>query len=416
MNTQTQLDSDFLFIKRIHVDKLFGLYTYDLAVPDSLFSDISRLLILYGDNGSGKTTVLKLLFHILSPSIAAGHRSYIAKTPFRYFSVELNNNIVLSVSKTDTNFVGPYTLSLFYNDDCIKVDVPVDQDSNVPPSGDAIDKLIALYKIVESFDVRIYLLSDLRQLDSDKYREHEQDSDRLTSYVHEYASSQIVNSELAIIARNQILHTSITRLNQWARRRALGATSESEENAYSIYSNIVSRISKSSVATPTRGNNNLEELIRRIQKLLKRAEDYVKYGLVSIGSLDSMIGNLSNVPPAQSEIVSNVLEPFVDSFRARLDSLDNLQRLLSSFVQIMNRSYARKNVRFNITRGLEIVYDNDVLLDPEVLSSGEKHILLLICNLLITTDSNSIFFLDEPEISLNVKWQRELLSSIMQIT
>ena len=66
------------FIKRIHVAKLFGLYTYDLSVADSTKTNLSRLLILYGDNGSGKTTILKLLFNLLGFEQGRGQKTFLA--------------------------------------------------------------------------------------------------------------------------------------------------------------------------------------------------------------------------------------------------------------------------------------------------------------------------------------------------
>jgi predicted ATPase len=36
----------------------------------------------------------------------------------------------------------------------------------------------------------------------------------------------------------------------------------------------------------------------------------------------------------------------------------------------------------------------------------------LLCNALIARDHRSIFIIDEPELSLNVKWQRKLIDSL----
>ena len=54
-------------IRRITVNDLFGRYTYVVEPRDN-----SNLLILYGDNGSGKTTILRLLFHLLSAGRTQG--------------------------------------------------------------------------------------------------------------------------------------------------------------------------------------------------------------------------------------------------------------------------------------------------------------------------------------------------------
>jgi ABC-type glutathione transport system ATPase component len=60
--------------------------------------------------------------------------------------------------------------------------------------------------------------------------------------------------------------------------------------------------------------------------------------------------------------------------------------------------------------------DPGAKLDPENLSSGEKQLLLLFFNVLTSAETASLFIIDEPEISLNVKWQRKLVDSLIDIT
>jgi predicted ATP-dependent endonuclease of OLD family len=52
-------------------------------------------------------------------------------------------------------------------------------------------------------------------------------------------------------------------------------------------------------------------------------------------------------------------------------------------------------------------------ISPEYLSSGEKQLLLLFCNAITARKSGTIFIIDEPEISLNVKWQRKLIDALL---
>lgn len=95
-------------IVRIDVEKLFGKYTYSLPDEDIRQENYSSLLIMYGDNGCGKTTVLKLLFHVLSPALRRGHRSFIARVPFKSFSVLLADGTRITVRRKDDNLIGPY--------------------------------------------------------------------------------------------------------------------------------------------------------------------------------------------------------------------------------------------------------------------------------------------------------------------
>ncbi len=44
------------------------------------------------------------------------------------------------------------------------------------------------------------------------------------------------------------------------------------------------------------------------------------------------------------------------------------------------------------------------------LSSGERHILTFLTLVLFEGQDRNFLIIDEPEISLNIKWQRELMS------
>jgi|GEM_PF-80512 len=52
---------------------------------------------------------------------------------------------------------------------------------------------------------------------------------------------------------------------------------------------------------------------------------------------------------------------------------------------------------------------------PENLSSGEKQILIILLNALLQGKEKHVMFMDEPEISLHVDWQRKLIGYIRQI-
>ena len=49
------------------------------------------------------------------------------------------------------------------------------------------------------------------------------------------------------------------------------------------------------------------------------------------------------------------------------------------------------------------------------LSSGEKQLLILLIEALLQRESNCIFLADEPEISLHIEWQREIISSVLSL-
>ena len=86
-------------LKTVRVKGLHGKFSYevDLGVgspsememtPDLVSVNENRLTLLYGRNGTDKTSLLRLLFHALSPAPDHGHRDALLRSTFDHFEVE----------------------------------------------------------------------------------------------------------------------------------------------------------------------------------------------------------------------------------------------------------------------------------------------------------------------------------------
>jgi hypothetical protein len=93
------------------IRELFGYLTYDLAVDTSELEKLGKLAILYGLNGTGKTTILRLAYHMLSAVPSMGHKSYLANIPFKMFGVTLLDGATVFAERAEATR-GSYTLSV----------------------------------------------------------------------------------------------------------------------------------------------------------------------------------------------------------------------------------------------------------------------------------------------------------------
>jgi ABC-type glutathione transport system ATPase component len=213
----------------------------------------------------------------------------------------------------------------------------------------------------------------------------------------------------------QILELAVGRFNEWAQRQAYEASSAGEANTNNVYAEIVRHIARAPVAeaseAPAAGM-----LRTRLLELEERSQTYSALGLVSLLQVGKIVRELEKSSPDVQDLIGRVVRPYVQGIEARLNALERLQRQLSSFVESLNSFFSNKELSFRLPVGLEIRSKNGDSLTPKMLSSGERQLLLLFCNTAIARDRSSIFLIDEPEISLNVKWQRKLLGSLLEIT
>lgn len=90
---------------------------------------------------------------------------------------------------------------------------------------------------------------------------------------------------------------------------------------------------------------------------------------------------------------------------------------LKRYVEIVNSFLNDKNISVS-DRGDLIIIPNRDRQDPiewRHLSSGEKQILILLTQALLTAKSPLVYVADEPELSLHVTWQEMLLGSLTKL-
>ncbi|MCB9763752.1 MAG: AAA family ATPase [Alphaproteobacteria bacterium] len=106
----------------------------------------------------------------------------------------------------------------------------------------------------------------------------------------------------------------------------------------------------------------------------------------------------------------------VDDWRQKLAAFDALAERLELLLEVLNRKLHPKRVTLDREAGYRAWDHTGAALDLEHLSSGEQHELVLLHTLLFDTPAGSLVLIDEPELSLHVRWQSDFLPDLLRIT
>ena len=190
-------------------------------------------------------------------------------------------------------------------------------------------------------------------------------------------------------------------------------------NVHSVYGDVLKRlVSKSNrVATVAQTSQvSISELIRQLSAIDTKSEEHARYELATHLPTNDFRKTLGGRATKKTELAAELIQPYVKSVEGRLAAVEPIYQLIDRFVKMVNGLLTDKAIDFKLSQGFTIQNKLAVPLKPAQLSSGEQQLLLLFCYVLIARDTPTIFMIDEPEISLNVKWQRQLVQSLLDIT
>ena len=84
----------------------------------------------------------------------------------------------------------------------------------------------------------------------------------------------------------------------------------------------------------------------------------------------------------------------------------------NSFQNIADQLFRKKRMKITPSNELQFISDNGKILTSQMLSSGEKQLLILMTEALLQRQEPAILIADEPELSLHVLWQERLVGSL----
>ena len=424
-------------ISAIRIDNLFGLYRYRLPEEGPL----PNAAILYGDNGIGKSTILRLVFHLLSAANNKGHRSALFNAPFDNLEVELSSGITLKASKKELNtrkvleltvasgdvvqagwvyFPGHQTADqlgegqevVYRVDEGGKLRIirtkPKRKDQPSYPEGEEV-YLSLLQKSVPA----TFLLNADRRLDSDSVPDpsDEMELRRLMRYEEPKRLSDVVGR-----SREIALSQALGAAGAWVRKKALQGTNQGSMNVHSVYVDVLHHLVTPSASTGNSASVEIGDLIKRLSLIESRTAELARYELATALSTTQFKKSLQGRSQKQKNLAAELLQPYVKSLESRLDAVEPIYRLIDEFVRIINGFLRDKSISFKQSEGFAIQNSLGSPLRPSDLSSGEQQLLLLFSYVLTAREMPTVFMIDEPEISLNIKWQRQLVQSLLDIT
>jgi ABC-type molybdenum transport system ATPase subunit/photorepair protein PhrA len=408
LTKRTHLQTEPTAIRRIEVEKLFGEFSYMLPswAPSPA---LDHLFIIYGDNGTGKTTILRLVYALLSSSQSQGNKTRLANVPFRRLSAEFNDGTRVEALRSGKSLLGTFTLRITRNTTVVCDEViDTDADNRVQPT-DGVRRAV---KVQQDLKLSYYLLSDDRSLRVTLWPpENNIETDRMAELELARRRGVPIDAMRPQVAAE--LRGAIDRLEKWLRRRMFSATRASDDSFNSLYLQVIRRLARQPANTP---QPRTDEVLKQIGELRERSESFAPYGFTSRLSLSPIQDEIVSAPQDRARIIAEIAKLYIESVTTRLDKFQELRDLIASVELTFNSYFSRKTVSLHLLNGFSIHSANGQSLQPEHLSSGERHLLLLICNVIVARDAPSVFMVDEPELSLNIKWQRRLLSTLLNFS
>lgn len=399
-------------VASISIDGLFGTKSYELPMEDGIH-------IFVGENGSGKTTVVRLIRALIS-----GDRKELLKFRFNKAVITFKDGTIFETRQSDL------------------IDKPVDHTQR-------LDLLHALKERMSAKDytrTRSYLMYRTAKefKATTKYKKLiDKYSSWLSVFVDEYYSTigstdiyrskagkkviRELNESLLPLPTSRIIEPWGTRFDSTPRMimekeldeektTGMGKVQKyiddclgmMKSHAVEGLSNVASRMINNLTSQSAPSEEKPELLQANVKYLLERVgrgvSDEVK---------TTILNKVKTGDLYESQNDSNLLEllnALMDAYKNSIDGHIKMKKyasICSSYLFEKEAIYDDKELEFYVKHK-----DGDRIHLVD-LSSGEKQILYLFSELLLGHRSNNILLFDEPDLSLSIEWQSRYLEDII---
>jgi len=416
-------------ISKFTIKKLHGYKTVDLQLIDNK-------LILVGENGAGKTTILNLFYYLLS-----GQWSAMAKYSFdeiivsvgdqqhriRYSEIQKSfqdldpsllrrlpvsiRHRILSLTGTKRGNLMMPELEMLCNEYGIPLEYVLrEMDMENLHSGRKSTESLrtTLKSIMESFDAQILFLPTYRRIEQDLNLIFRGLDDRELKQRRELLTSRRDNKtfvELVEFGMNDVqdaIDSTVSKLNTYARESlnnlTFGYLGDIVEEQYSKVD--LNAIKDASDQT--------------IENVLDRIQEHVLSNSNKTHLRDVIRGVKNNA--TQKDHAKVICHYFAKLMEFQKE-LQKKEAQIASFCRVCNEYMVDKRLIYDLSKftfTIVPVGKNEEGREIKLsqLSSGEKQIVSLFSHLYLSGGGRYFVLIDEPELSLSVQWQRKFLVDI----
>ena len=158
-----------------------------------------------------------------------------------------------------------------------------------------------------------------------------------------------------------------------------------------------------------------EELKNNIQRIDELRKKHVKAGVLEENN-DKFL-NINVNPESLDENTAAILTVYYQDMKMKLESLNSISDRIVLFKNMIANKFGKnKEISINKDDGIIVLQKpSNKNLELRYLSSGEQQELVILYNLIFKGEKEKLILIDEPEISLNVSWQREFLNDMKKI-
>ena len=415
-------------LRRIRVKNLYGTSKcIDAHIKDNT-------LIIVGENGSGKTTFLRIVYNVL-----AGRWRSLAM--FRFDSVILSFDEV-EIAITDSIIKTQRELSskrLMRIPSAVRQAMLEAFDSELP-------RKESLGRISDKYGIPVrFLIEELDTFEEDSNL-FSKDAQAKLSAIHERINAQIlylptyrrIERELSSIVDwidpNDLLRSR--RRNRSARRERTNSYIELVEfgmqDVEDYRDTELSRLEKlqseslnvltlkhfGDIVTSAYKTDDIKRLATISESDIKSALDRVDESIVSHQQRNDWLKAIkaarsTTEPTERDQIICHYFLKIFDfqkSLQSEEERISSFCRICSEYITDKDFVYDSSSFKLSIRPKPDMNSDDPVELSD--LSSGEKQIVSLFSHLYLSGQDKYFVLIDEPELSLSVPWQKRFLVDV----
>lgn len=408
-------------IKRFKINKLHGTLDFDLKFNDNT-------LILLGENGSCKTTIIKMLYYTLSLQygklnmydyesieIFIDDDNYkLEKKVFNVFAELLFNQLPPQIVRSFNNRIESesdgHIILLEVEEFCKQNNTIIEKIIEryyQSMSGEAqikvlIDTMLNLHQKVKN--VQIIYLPTYRRIEEELTvilnRKIDEDD---TKYRYTDSPNYMELIEFGMHDVEMAINKTLSDIKDLSRLGLYNLT-------LSYLGDIVDGKYEMS---DTKEISNIDDMT--INQILSRVDESI-LSKKQKNKLLKILQDNKNKNLDENEHDRVLIHYFLKLYDLH-KRMSEKETSFRNFVDVCNRYSQNKTVNYdnsNFSFSITSKYDEHNI-ELYQLSSGEKQIVSLFSHLYLSNKNNYLVLIDEPELSLSVKWQKTFLEDVRKV-